>query len=547
MTKAIAMSVALHLVLGLFTFEAVSGDAALGLVSGIIAFILFLTMLFGAFWLLITSAMTIAAVAGALIVVVSMGALMSGMFDANAKITAMKDPVKVEMLTIKNLSKDVQDTIARAEIAMAALQKQTGASEITKSNVTKLSKSAAVTKTKLRPWLSLKSKTENEQPGHQSNANATSSVQLARGNEMRKAVTKQLRDQASAKLLDANAEHLESRPEKISKIFGQIGKSVRRLETLRMAMLKQKPTTETKAKTKAKTKEQRSISRNIEQLAKEGYPHAQFSLAEHYLTKDHKKAEIATDAALAKQYLNHAALAGHSPSQMVLAMLAAQDTPDPDLAKAHAWLGAAEKHGIKAVHTARDQLAKLMAPQDKIKARRQQLELEKIISMLATHSPAVQKGLSKKLQVAAKVGDVEQIHLLLAQDADPDTGDKDGRTPLIEAAWRGYNGIVSTLLHAGAQVDRLDANGRGALAWAAINGHGNIIPTLIKAGAHVNIRDGDGFTPLMRAAWNGHMGAAKALLQAGADQTPKNRFGKTASDYARQEGHHDILRLFNQN
>ncbi|MGY9005789.1 MAG: hypothetical protein ACKVJQ_06810 [Alphaproteobacteria bacterium] len=343
MTKAIAMSVALHLVLGLLTFETISGDAALGLVSGIIAFILFLAMLFAAFWLLITSAMTIAAIAGALIVVVAMSALMNGMFDARAKETAMKDPVKVEMLTIKNLSKDVQATIAKAEIAMAALQKRTGATGAAKTPLQR-SKSSAFTKTKLRNWLSLNNKTESNQPGHQTNSNTTASVQLARGNEIRKAVTKQLHDQASPKLLDAISEHPESRPEKISKVFNQIGKSVRRLETLRMAMLKHKPT----AGTKAETKEPHSISRNIEQLAKEGYPHAQFSLAEHYLIKDHKKAEIATDAALAKQYLNHAALAGHSPSQMVLAMLAAQETPDPDLAKAHAWLGAAEKHGIKA-------------------------------------------------------------------------------------------------------------------------------------------------------------------------------------------------------
>jgi len=93
------------------------------------------------------------------------------------------------------------------------------------------------------------------------------------------------------------------------------------------------------------------------------------------------------------------------------------------------------------------------------------------------------------------------------------------------------------------------------LISAAINSHKSIsiIKKLIVTGADVNQKGvvGD-WTPLMVAAYRGYTDAVKELLKAGADPSLKNsqdsgwiwyRYGRTALDYAKEQGHKDIVQI----
>ena len=48
------------------------------------------------------------------------------------------------------------------------------------------------------------------------------------------------------------------------------------------------------------------------------------------------------------------------------------------------------------------------------------------------------------------------------------------------------------------------------------------------------------------AAWNGHLAIAKRLLEGGADPTLRTKAGKTALDWAREEGKSDVVALLSE-
>ena len=121
-----------------------------------------------------------------------------------------------------------------------------------------------------------------------------------------------------------------------------------------------------------------------------------------------------------------------------------------------------------------------------------------------------------------------------------------GRTPLMWVAWRNsYPEVVSTLVKAGADVNAQDNYGRTPLMWAArFSSNPKIVSTLIKADADVNAKNNYeyGSTPLMLAAGhNPSPGVVLALLEGGADANIENNRGKTARDFAVQQGKSDIV------
>lgn len=117
-------------------------------------------------------------------------------------------------------------------------------------------------------------------------------------------------------------------------------------------------------------------------------------------------------------------------------------------------------------------------------------------------------------------------------------------TPLIEVASKGDIATVQTLLAQGANVNEKDKDGRTALMWAAFNGHTAIVEVLLAKGAEMNAKDNEyGWTALMVAARNGHTATVEALLTQGADVHAKDKDGKTALQLAESEGHTHIAQL----
>lgn len=280
--------------------------------------------------------------------------------------------------------------------------------------------------------------------------------------------------------------------------------------------------------------------------AEEGYPHAQFNLAEVLLSHAADAAEVRR----ARNLLQRAALSGHTPAQILLSRLVARGDTDhaPDIAQAHAWLSVAASQGSPAVARARDELAREFRGNAAVRAMVAAAQLKDLMARIQPENKSTdgRKKINGKLHNAVMLGDSEAVRVLLARDADADDADQDGHTPLIEAAWRGYPRIVDALVNVGAKLDARDGSGKDAISWAAINGHTRVIEKLAAAGAAMDIPDADGFTPLMRAAWNGHEGVVRVLMAAGADPNRRNRFGSSARDYAREQRQGRVLALLSR-
>lgn len=127
-------------------------------------------------------------------------------------------------------------------------------------------------------------------------------------------------------------------------------------------------------------------------------------------------------------------------------------------------------------------------------------------------------GLDVALSAAVKLADYDEVKLLLAKGANPNSTFSDGQTLIESAAAKGYLEITKLLLDAGADPD-ISSPFVSALCGAIIFGHVEVTKTLIDGGADVNLVSRDGTrTPLGCAA--GSRDAAPSielLLLAGAD------------------------------
>ena len=160
------------------------------------------------------------------------------------------------------------------------------------------------------------------------------------------------------------------------------------------------------------------------------------------------------------------------------------------------------------------------------------------------------------LHLAAELGELEMVQLLLRKKADRDPKDIHGQTPLYYAVYEGHvtvalallagganvhvkggasrasvvqtavdNGdmdILMAVLQHGADVDAADAQQRTALHFAATNNRFDAIDALVEAGASIEARDGDGATPLHLAAWHVNAQALAAILKHGAHVNAQN-------------------------
>lgn len=279
----------------------------------------------------------------------------------------------------------------------------------------------------------------------------------------------------------------------------------------------------------------------LQDAAAQGYAHAQYRLATALIKGGSK--ELPEEA---KKLLTRAAQSGYVEAQVLLGYLAASgERKKPDFAEALAWMNLAAEKGNKAALYGAKKLEKLMKVEEIIQAHRR---TQRYRRFAASAAPAVvgiddERPPDEILRDASATGNAELVQLMLARGADPDSVDDSGRSALINAAWRGRKKIVELLLEKGADLSVRDLEGLSAANWAAVNGHPDVIRTLGKAGANLDNRDNDNLTPLMRATWNGHFKAVTALLDEGADPNLRTPSGKTALDFAREEGYEAIQKL----
>jgi ankyrin repeat protein len=121
---------------------------------------------------------------------------------------------------------------------------------------------------------------------------------------------------------------------------------------------------------------------------------------------------------------------------------------------------------------------------------------------------------------AAAHGDERVVACLVRHGADVNVGDRYGISPLhVAAEADGANGIAP-FLDAGADVSARIPGGDCPLHWAAGWGAPEAVRLLLERGACLNVRGYGGGTPLHVAARRGRKEAVDVLLEHGADEDP---------------------------
>ena len=132
------------------------------------------------------------------------------------------------------------------------------------------------------------------------------------------------------------------------------------------------------------------------------------------------------------------------------------------------------------------------------------------------------------LHLAAELMFEEGMKHLLQAGADPNTADREGRTPLhVACAMLDRPGPIKTLLDLGANPFAVDVNGATALHVAAREKNQRIVKLLISRGAPVNQRDRARRAALHYAANSCASAAVFFLLKAGADPSLTDREGNS--------------------
>lgn len=113
---------------------------------------------------------------------------------------------------------------------------------------------------------------------------------------------------------------------------------------------------------------------------------------------------------------------------------------------------------------------------------------------------------------------------------------------LLSATERGDKDEITSLLADGADIDARDRNGRTPAMIAVHTKQLDVFEWLIEQGADINIRDNRLDNPLLYAGAEGMLDFVKVAVAAGADTTITNRFDGTALIPAADRGHVDIVK-----
>ena len=165
-------------------------------------------------------------------------------------------------------------------------------------------------------------------------------------------------------------------------------------------------------------------------------------------------------------------------------------------------------------------------------------------SPLAAQAPPPDITLEVVFNEMAFNGNLEAVQKLVTAGTPVNGTTDDKSTALMWAAFNGHTPVVAYLLEAGATVDAKDTNGRTALLYASSGPYAETVGLLLRKGAEINVQGAtEGFTPLMMAAAEGQTEVVRVLLLNGAVVDVLDRDGDTATKFATENGHSEVLKL----
>ena len=164
--------------------------------------------------------------------------------------------------------------------------------------------------------------------------------------------------------------------------------------------------------------------------------------------------------------------------------------------------------------------------------------------------PGVERGetIDQQLVLAAKRGDASQVASLLAQGADKNYAMYGGQdaSALAWASKFGHLQCVEMLLAAGADVAAIDDCYFTPLELAIERGHEDVVRALLPPSVDAINRTVGDVTILHWLSLNGCYRGVQACLGAGARSDGVDDEGSTACDWAQENGHADVVSLFNR-
>lgn len=138
------------------------------------------------------------------------------------------------------------------------------------------------------------------------------------------------------------------------------------------------------------------------------------------------------------------------------------------------------------------------------------------------------------MHVAGRKGLERCVNELLKAGALPNESDEMKISALMVAARIGNLDVIKLLIENGADIDSADMDGKTALSVAAREAYAGCVEYLISKGANLDIAGADGKTALMEAAGSKYKDADKCmimLINGGANALARTKSGYSARDF----------------
>ncbi|KAG0464103.1 hypothetical protein HPP92_020172 [Vanilla planifolia] len=146
------------------------------------------------------------------------------------------------------------------------------------------------------------------------------------------------------------------------------------------------------------------------------------------------------------------------------------------------------------------------------------------------------------LHLAASKGNLNCVILLLDYGADPNSLDSHGSVPLWEAVLGNHERVIRMLIDNGAALSHGDV--AQYACTAAEQNSIELLKDIVDHGGDVTLPRSDGSTALHLAVCEGNVNMVRFLLAKGADVEKRDVHGWTPRDLAEQQGHQEIVALF---